>query len=130
MSDETEDKAGTPGPDVGAGGGSGGAAGRAPDGSLDFLRAYAPGDVDCDETIERLYHFLDGELTEERRIAIQRHLDECHHCLDAFDFEAELRQVIASKCRDKVPDNLRERVAEAIRREQSTTGDDGHVRDD
>ena len=27
------------------------------------------GFVDCDESIERLYFYLDGELTEERRVA-------------------------------------------------------------
>ena len=48
-------------------------------------------DVDCNETIERLYHYLDGELTDERRVEIKRHLDDCAPCLDAFDFEAELR---------------------------------------
>ncbi len=33
------------------------------------------GFVSCDETIERLYYYLDGELTEQRRIEISRHLD-------------------------------------------------------
>lgn len=69
---------------------------------------------DCDETLHRLYHYLDGELTAERRAVIQEHLDECAPCLEAFDFEAELRRVIASRCRDEVPPQLRERVAAAI----------------
>ena len=30
--------------------------------------------MDCDEAIHQLYHFLDGELTEERRIKISEHL--------------------------------------------------------
>ncbi len=68
----------------------------------------------CQETIHRLYHFLDGELTEEKRAEIRHHLDACHPCLVAFDFEAELRQMIASKCRDRVPDSLRAKVAAAI----------------
>ena len=74
-------------------------------------------DPDCDEAVHRLYHFLDGELTGERRVQIQRHLDECLPCLEAFDFEAELRIVIATKCRDQVPDALRQRIAEALRSE-------------
>jgi mycothiol system anti-sigma-R factor len=74
--------------------------------------------IDCQETVHRLYHFLDGELTEERRVEIRHHLDECSPCLAAFDFEAELRQVIASRCKDRVPDHLRERIAFAIRHEQ------------
>jgi len=71
-------------------------------------------DVDCNETIERLYIYLDGELTDERRIEIKRHLDDCPPCLDAFDFEAELRQVIADRCKDRVPEALRRRIHEAL----------------
>ncbi len=72
------------------------------------------GEADCEETIERLYWFLDGELTEERRLAIRAHLDDCGPCLDVIGFEAELRRVIADHCRDRVPDGLRERIAAAI----------------
>lgn len=68
----------------------------------------------CQEAIHRLYHFLDGELTAEKRAEIRQHLDECHPCLDVFDFEAELRSMIAHKCRDRVPDHLRAKVAAAI----------------
>jgi mycothiol system anti-sigma-R factor len=71
-------------------------------------------DVDCSETIERLYIYLDGELTEEIRIEIKRHLDDCPPCLDAFDFEVELRQVIANRCQDRVPDTLRQRIHDAL----------------
>ncbi|HXQ74878.1 MAG TPA: mycothiol system anti-sigma-R factor [Acidimicrobiales bacterium] len=71
-------------------------------------------DVDCNETIERLYHYLDGELTDERRSEIKRHLDECPPCLDAFGFEAELRQAIADRCKDRVPESLRQRIHHAL----------------
>ena len=70
---------------------------------------------ECTEAVEVLYHYLDGQLTEERRVLIKRHLDDCPPCLDAFDFEAELRVVIAHKCRERVPEDLRFRVAQAIR---------------
>jgi len=73
---------------------------------------------DCNDTIERLYHYLDGELTDERRLEIKHHLDECSPCLDAFDFEAELRSVIANRCKDHVPDALRQRVYDALLEEE------------
>jgi mycothiol system anti-sigma-R factor len=72
----------------------------------------------CAETIQTLYEFLDGELTDDRRSEIGHHLDNCHPCLKAYDFEAELRQMIASRCRDHVPDNLRFRIAAAIEAER------------
>ena len=70
--------------------------------------------MDCDEAIVRLYEYVDGELTVWRRQAITRHLDECPPCAEGFDFEIELRQVIAMKCRDEVPPALKRRIAEAI----------------
>ncbi|HWC40131.1 MAG TPA: mycothiol system anti-sigma-R factor [Acidimicrobiales bacterium] len=73
---------------------------------------------ECWEAVHRLYHFLDGELTVEKRLEISRHLDSCHPCLEAFDFENDLRQMLATKCRDHVPDSLRDRVAWALRQEQ------------
>jgi mycothiol system anti-sigma-R factor len=69
---------------------------------------------DCEQALRTLYYFLDGELTEERRDAIQHHLDECSPCLEAFDFEAELKMAIARCCRDQVPDGLRQRVADVL----------------
>ena len=69
---------------------------------------------DCQEALHTLYHYLDGELTEERRLVIQKHLQECEPCLHAFDFEAELKVVIARSCRDQVPDHLRARIADAL----------------
>ncbi|HMC51500.1 MAG TPA: mycothiol system anti-sigma-R factor [Acidimicrobiales bacterium] len=80
---------------------------------------------DCTESIHRLYHFLDGELTDEKRAAIAQHLDECAPCLHAFDFEAELRQMIALKCRERVPEGLLERIALAIRHEHEGRGRHG-----
>lgn len=75
---------------------------------------------ECQEIIERLYVYLDGELTDERRLEIGHHLDECSPCLDAFDFEAELRRVIATKCRDRVPEHLLIRVRAALAAEERT----------
>jgi mycothiol system anti-sigma-R factor len=82
--------------------------------------------MDCDEAIVRIYQYLDGELTVWRRRAIARHLDECPPCAQGFDFEMELRQVVASKCRDEVPPELKRRIAEAIAHSGSVTIEEEH----
>ncbi len=69
---------------------------------------------DCQDALHTLYHYLDGELTEQRRLAIKRHLNECQPCLHAFDFEAELKVVVARSCRDQVPNHLRAKIARAL----------------
>ena len=84
----------------------------------DVSRSHAHRDhVDCREAIQIVYHYLDGELTDDRRREIQHHLDDCLPCLEAYDFEAELRILIQRKCRDEVPESLRVRIAQAIKHE-------------
>lgn len=79
------------------------------------------GEGNCDEALHEIYQFLDGELTPEKRSLIARHLDDCPPCGEAYDFEAELRNVISQKCRDTVPESLRQRIADAISRDEAST---------
>ena len=72
-------------------------------------------DPNCREAIHTLYEFLDGELTVTRRTEIQMHLEACLPCFQAYDFEAELRLMVARKCRDNAPPALQQRVADALR---------------
>lgn len=69
---------------------------------------------DCNDALHELYTYIDGELTDSRREVITEHLNACGECFEAFDFQAELRQVVAHKCRDEVPDALKDRIAHLI----------------
>jgi anti-sigma factor (TIGR02949 family) len=69
---------------------------------------------DCNAALERLHEFLDGELTTERKEMISAHLESCGHCLEVFDFEAEIKIALSSRCQDVVPDGLLNRISAAI----------------
>lgn len=69
---------------------------------------------DCNAMLARLYTFLDGELTDQRRTTIQSHLDTCPSCFSAFDFEMELRIVVAKRVHTRVPAELAERIRRSI----------------
>ena len=71
---------------------------------------------ECRDAVHSLYHYMDGELTFERRELIRHHLDDCPPCGEAFDFEAELRIVVSTRCKDEVPEALRARVADALKK--------------
>ncbi len=71
-------------------------------------------DHHCDEVLAELDLYLDGELDEARLAGIEEHLRQCSPCLEAFDFEAELRKVIAARCRERASDELRARILSAI----------------
>ncbi len=67
--------------------------------------------ANCNETIRELDAFLDGELSDDVRAHIHRHLGECTDCLQAFDFQAELKLAIRRKCTtDELPPGLLGRI--------------------
>ncbi len=69
-------------------------------------------DYDCNDTLRELELFLDEELSDATRHTIHNHLQGCPDCLQAFDFHAELRTVIAAKCRtDEMPPGLLDKIA-------------------
>ena len=71
--------------------------------------------AECSEALAEIYTYLDGELTDEKRVLIAGHLERCNPCIEAFDFEAELRMVISTKaCSDEVPESLRLRIFERL----------------
>jgi anti-sigma factor (TIGR02949 family) len=74
----------------------------------------------CDDAKDTLYSFLDGELTPERRLQIQAHLEACSPCFEMFDFEAELLQVISKKCVEQVPAGLTEKIIAALQGDGGT----------
>lgn len=70
---------------------------------------------DCARTLRELDVFLDGELSDAQHEAIRHHLDGCMDCLGAFDFHAELKQVIAAKCQnDEMPADLLTRIEQCF----------------
>lgn len=69
---------------------------------------------DCDLALNEIYIYLDGEMTASARARIEQHLRDCSPCLEAFDFEAELRRVVSDKCREHVPDDVRARILTAL----------------
>lgn len=69
----------------------------------------------CDDALERMYLYLDGELTAESTEAIRVHLDDCPPCLDAFHFEERLKVVVRTRLQEEVPSELMMRLKAIIR---------------
>jgi len=75
-------------------------------------------ETDCEEVVDRLYAFLDHELSTADEIdvgRIQRHLDECTPCLRERDVEVVVREVVRRACAsDCAPETLRVRILTQI----------------
>jgi anti-sigma factor (TIGR02949 family) len=66
-------------------------------------------EIDCNEVLERLWAYLDGEADEASCRDLEQHITLCLGCRHQIDFELRLRQIIQVKCRtERAPDKLRE----------------------
>ena len=67
--------------------------------------------MNCKESLEKLYEFIDGDLAKAPAGELEKHLDRCRHCWDRFEFEKQLMKRIKSCCcKDLCPDSLRQRI--------------------
>jgi mycothiol system anti-sigma-R factor len=68
-------------------------------------------ELDCNEVLDRLWVYLDGEADEAACRELEHHVAICLGCRHAVDFEVRLRRVIQTKCRgERAPQRLREGV--------------------
>ena len=67
-------------------------------------------DTECSAALERLYEYLDGELTPEVHVEIRAHLEECAPCLAEHDIEQAVKALLARSCKDVAPEGLRSRI--------------------
>ena len=68
-------------------------------------------EIDCDQILNEVYLFLDLECSDERRTAIQTHLNECGPCLRQYGIEQEVKALVARCCgNDRAPAELRDRL--------------------
>lgn len=70
----------------------------------------------CKEAWKEISRYLDGELTEELKRALEEHVGKCAHCKVVFD---TTRKAIELYCDGKLfpmPDAVRGRLHDALRR--------------
>ncbi len=71
--------------------------------------------MNCEETLEKLWQFLDKELDGASSGELERHLEECRQCFSKAEFEQRLRAIVRRSCSgEQAPPELRERLRRLI----------------
>ncbi len=66
---------------------------------------------DCNEVTERLYEYLDRELTTDEVCEVQAHLSRCPSCFELERFESGVIRLVRRRCgSERAPEHLRERL--------------------
>ena len=78
--------------------------------------------MDCDGCLERLYSYLDRELSPVDVTEVRAHLDACGGCEDSFVIEERFLAKVRDSCHgDKAPAELRTRIVTRLRMEHDAS---------
>ena len=74
-------------------------------------------DIDCRTAVQKLWDYLDKELTPERMEEVRRHLERCGDCLPHEEYgRVFLAALSSTKQSDaRAPDTLRHKVMQSLR---------------
>jgi len=70
--------------------------------------------MECEQLLDLIQYYMDGGLPQWRMRAVTRHLDDCPPCANGYRVELHYRAVVATKCREPLPSDLRQRVEAAL----------------
>ena len=71
--------------------------------------------TDCGQALEKLYLFLDHEMDDASCEEIEAHIQSCSPCLDEYDLERVVKQLVSRSCSEVAPQPLRDKVLFSIR---------------
>ncbi|UCD23696.1 MAG: mycothiol system anti-sigma-R factor [Gemmatimonadota bacterium] len=75
----------------------------------------APRKIDCQEAAERLYEYLDGELTPDSEAEVRAHLDDCAPCFKLLGFEDAYLSFLRARTRaHQAPEHLKKKIFEQV----------------
>lgn len=66
--------------------------------------------ITCNDAVKQLWDYLEGDLDEEDRHAVQEHLDLCKRCCGEAEFATELKVVLASNAVEELPEETKTRL--------------------
>lgn len=69
----------------------------------------------CEEVLELLYPYIDGEVAGLLCAEIQSHLELCLDCFKRYDLERDIKAIVSRKCGEPIPDEIRDRLRSRLR---------------
>ena len=67
--------------------------------------------IDCEDVLDEVWEFLDGEIEESRYVEIQSHVEECAGCGPRYEFQRALLTIIQIRCtQGPLPESVRRRL--------------------
>jgi len=71
--------------------------------------------IGCEQALQRLLEFIDGELPDEAHESIERHLLVCRSCFSRMEFETRLKHRLSTLSFSDVPTQSRDRISDLLK---------------
>ena len=68
----------------------------------------------CSAALQRLWGYLDKELTADDEDELRDHLAGCPPCLAEYSIDVVLKQIVRRSCQEAAPDRLRVRIQQTL----------------
>ena len=65
---------------------------------------------ECADFLEGILRLIDNELEEGGCAVVRAHLDSCNPCLEKYQLQTTMKQLVARSCKESAPTELRQRV--------------------
>jgi len=73
-------------------------------------------ELDCEQVLEMVWGYLDGEIDEEQYVGIHMHIEKCGECGPRYEFQRKLMALVERKCKEgPIPSNLKQRLFRLLR---------------
>jgi anti-sigma factor (TIGR02949 family) len=67
-------------------------------------------EIKCEQALKQILEYVDHELGEGERAAMQQHLHTCKSCFSRMEFERRLKEKLGALREEEVPSQLGKRV--------------------
>lgn len=85
--------------------------------------AHEAHETPCEDVLDQVYTYLDGELDGDDCERIRHHLDHCGDCLREYGLEEAVKKLVGDRCGcEPAPSGLRDKIMIRIREVRVETG--------
>jgi mycothiol system anti-sigma-R factor len=68
----------------------------------------------CEDAVKSLFEYLDHQLGDEERQAMDAHLHKCRSCFSRAEFEKRLKAKLAQSGKEEAPAELKQRIRKIL----------------
>lgn len=72
-------------------------------------------EIDCEQALKQVFEYIDHELAEGERDAMQHHLHTCKSCFSRYEFERRLKEKLGDLPREEVSSGVSDRIKKLLK---------------